>query len=58
MLVSDMEERDRERNEKLSIEAQRRLRTDSFQNIMAELQRHSAQRMNCAICIRDFESHD
>mmetsp|Transcript_21161 Transcript_21161/g.26100 ORF Transcript_21161/g.26100 Transcript_21161/m.26100 type:complete len:162 (+) Transcript_21161:1092-1577(+) len=41
MLIADMEERDRERNEKASIEAQRRLRTDSFQNIIAELQRSS-----------------
>eukprot|EP00353_Schmidingerella_taraikaensis_P011569 CAMPEP_0185572762 /NCGR_PEP_ID=MMETSP0434-20130131/4633_1 /TAXON_ID=626734 ORGANISM="Favella taraikaensis, Strain Fe Narragansett Bay" /NCGR_SAMPLE_ID=MMETSP0434 /ASSEMBLY_ACC=CAM_ASM_000379 /LENGTH=183 /DNA_ID=CAMNT_0028188749 /DNA_START=1204 /DNA_END=1756 /DNA_ORIENTATION=+ len=46
MLIADMEERDRERNEKASIEAQRRLRTDSFQNIIAELQRSSEQRMN------------
>ena len=58
MLIADMEERDRERNEKLSLEAQRRLRTDSFQNIIAELQRNSEHKMNCPICLKDFEDHD
>ena len=37
MLISDIEERNRNRNEKLSQEAQSRLRTDSFQNIIAGL---------------------